>query len=327
VTNQFICLFGALFVANQLAAATNVVSQTNATSATAPSTNSLVEQEFQKLENMDDTAMAEVDKWIRDNQAFAAKGAGTPAPELNQRIRTRLEPVRKAYENFIARHPNHVGAHLAYASFLEDTLDDDGSALVHLEKAHELDPKNPATWNNLANYYGHSGKVKKAFEYYAKAIELNPSEPLYYRNYATTVYLFRKAAMEYFKTTEQQVFDKALELYQKALKRDPKNFNLATDLAQTYYAIRPTRTDDALRAWTNALAIAHDEIEREGVYIHLARFKWLAGRTNEARAHLNAVTNEMYAELKRRLLHNLDKPAAKESDTNTPAAKVESNVK
>jgi len=322
MTNLSIGLLVALVATNQLVADSNVIHQTTNAAVEVANTNSAVEQEFKKLEDMDDDAQAEVDKWIRDNQAFAAKGAGAPDAELNQRIRTRLEPVRKAYDDFIARHPNHAGVRLAYGSFLHD-LGDEEAGEAQTEKAQELNPKNPAVWNNLANHYSESGKVKTAFEYYAKAIELNPAEPVYYQNFATTVYLFRKDAMEFYKITEQQVFDKALDLYAKAFKLDPQNFNLATDLAQTYYGIRPTRTDDALKAWTNALAIAHDEIEREGVYIHFARFKWLAGRTNEARAHLNAVTNEMYAELKKRIARNLDGGEEKAKGTNSPPVTVE----
>jgi len=37
-----------------------------------------------------------------------------------------------------------------------------------------------------------------------------------------------------------------------------------------------------LAAWTNALQIAHNDVEREGVYIHLARIKMIAGRYAEA---------------------------------------------
>src|SRR5262249_49780387 len=155
----------------------------------------------------------------------------------------------------------------------------------------------PAAYNNLANIYGHDGPVKKAFEYYAKAIELNPNEPVYYHNFGTTVYLFRKDAMEFYGIDEQQVFDKALVLYSNSMRLDPTNFPLASDVAQSYYGIRPTRVEDALKAWTNTLAIAHDQIEREGVYLHMARIKLHAGRFDEARGHLNAVTNSMYDEL------------------------------
>ncbi len=315
-------LLGALLSAPALPAATNDNVQTNRAMVAATGTNSQVEAEFKKLEEMDDAAAAEVDKWIRDNQKFAAEGAGVPNDQLNQRIRARLAPIRKAYEEFIAQHPDHAGVRLAFASFLEDQNDEE-AALLHLEKARELDPKNPAAWNNLANHYGHDGPVKKSFEYYAKAIELNPNEPVYYQNFATTVYLFRKDAMEFYSITEQQVFDKALGLYEKAFQLAPEDFNLATDLAQTYYGIKPTRTDDALKAWTNALAVAHDDVEREGVHVHFARFKWHAGRTNEARAHLNLVTNTLYGDLKRRLLRNLDAPAAPANSTNSPPAAVE----
>ena len=120
------------------------------------------------------------------------------------------------------------------------------------------------------------------------------------------MFLFRKDAMEFYGLTEQQVYDKALELYRKALKLDPDNFPLASDVAQTYYGIKPLRLEDALKAWTNTLAIAHDEIEREGVYLHFARLKLQADRFAEVRAHLNAVTNDMYAVLKKRLVRNLD---------------------
>ena len=70
--------------------------------------------------------------------------------------------------------------------------------------------------------------------------------------------------MEYYKIDEQQVFNKALDLYQQAMKYDPTNFELAQDVAQTYYGIKPVRTDEALSAWTNALKIAETDIE-EGV--------------------------------------------------------------
>jgi len=76
-------------------------------------------------------------------------------------------------------------------------LHDEEGAQEQLEKAIELNSKDPAAYNNLANIYGHIGPVKKAFEYYAKAIELRPLEPVYYHNFGTTVYLFRKDAMEF----------------------------------------------------------------------------------------------------------------------------------
>jgi predicted negative regulator of RcsB-dependent stress response len=102
------------------------------------------------------------------------------------------------------------------------------------------------------------------------------------------------------------------------MRLDPTNFPLASDIAQTYYGIRPTRVDESLNAWTNALQLAHDELEREGVYVHFARIKLHAGRFDEARAHLNTITNEHYTTLKQRLTKNIVELEAAAKATNTP---------
>src|SRR5436190_15909941 len=319
MSNLLVGVVSALVASNQPVALSNLVVKETGVSVAIANTNDPVEKELQKLMEQDDEAQAEVDKWIRENQEFVAKGAGGSAAALNDRIRKRFEPVRKAYDDFVTRHPKNAHARIAYASFLGDIHDEDG-AFDQLEKARALDSTDPAVWNNLANYHGHYGPVTKAFDYYAKAIELNPSEPVYYHNFGTTVFLFRKDAVEHFNITEQQVFDKALELYSHALKLDPANFPLASDVAQTYYGIKPPRTDDALRSWTNALSLAHDEIEREGVYVHFARLKTHSGRFAEAHAHLEAITNAMYADLKRRLVRTLNDKENEAQGTNAPAS-------
>ncbi len=270
-----------------------------------------VEFEYQKLLASDDAAQAEVDKWIRDNQAFLASGGGVPDAELNRRIEERLKPVRQAYENFIAAHPAHARSRIAYGSFLND-LREEEAAVAQWEKARTLDPQNPAVWNNLANYYGESGPVTNAFACYTRAIALNPQQAIYHHNFGTAVYLFRKEAMEYFRLTESEAIAKALDLYRTALRLDPDNFPFASDLAQACYGIKPLPVESALAAWTNAFMLARDDIEREGVQLHFVRVKLHAGRLAEARTHLGAVTNAMYAGLKQQLarqLAALEKPA------------------
>lgn len=290
---------------------------TRAVATNSPETSDAIEKEYQKLMEDDDAAQAEVDQWIQDNDKFATQGAGISQQEMKRKIRARFEPIKQAYEDFLKRHPNHAKARIAYGSFLGDLNDEDGSQ-EQLEKALEFETNNPAVYNNLANIYGHHGPVKKAFEFYTKAIELNPNESVYYHNFGTTVFLFRRDVEEYYGINEQQVFDKALVLYSNAMRLDPTNFPLASDIAQTYYGIKPTRVEDALTAWTNALRLASDELEREGVYVHFARIKLHAGRFDEARAHLNAITNEHYAALKQRLTKNIVELEAAAKATNSP---------
>ena len=314
-------LVGALAVllsTNQPAAPSNLVVPPTGITVAVPGTNDPVEQELQKLLAADDAAQEAVEKLVNEaDQPADPLVAPTPLT-LRARLDEKLKPVRVGYEDFLERHPRHARGWMAYASFLHD-IGDEKAAIERYEKAREIDPKDPATWNNLANIYAHIGPVEKAFPYYDEAIRIKPDEPLYLHNFGTLVFLFRKDATNYFKCDEQEVFNRALALYDRALKLDPKNFPLASDVAQTYYGFKPPPTktpeearlaelhlaDQALTSWTNALSIAGDGVEREGVYLHFARWNIRVGRFAEARTNLSTVTNAMYAQVKQRLERNL----------------------
>jgi len=317
----------ALMATNSAGAISNVVEKTTGISVNVAQLNDPAEREYLKLLELDDAAQAEVDRWIKENNEFKAQGAGVEAITLNARIEKRFEPVKKAYEDFLRRNPNHARARLAYGSFLND-IHEEEEAQAQWEKAREADPKNPAAWNNLANYYGHNGPVSNSFRYYAKAIELDPTESTYYYNLATTVYLFRRDATNFYNITEQQVFEKAMGLYRKALEFDPGNFVLATDYAQSYYGFDPKLTgnaeqdrkikqkhfEDAMAAWNEAFKLAGDDTERQGVLLHYARLQINADRFEEARKNLNGITNDMFKVTKQNLLRKLEnrsKAAAK----------------
>ncbi|HTH47986.1 MAG TPA: tetratricopeptide repeat protein [Candidatus Limnocylindria bacterium] len=318
---------GVLLATNQPAALSNLVVHQTGITVTVPATNDPVELELQKLMVADDAAQEAANK-IVDATQQPVDPLVAPAPlTLRARLEETYKPVREGYEDFLKRHPDHARGWMAYASFLHDIGDEEGS-IAEYEKARELDPKDPAAWNNLANIYAHIGPVAKAFPYYEEAVRLKPDEPLYLHNFGTLVFLFRRDATNYFKCDEQAVFSRALALYDRALKLDPKNFPLASDVAQTYYGIKPPPTttpeefrlaelhlaDQALGSWTNALSIAGDGVEREGVYLHFARWNIRIGRFAEARTNLASVTNAMYLQVKERLERNLlekDPPAAK----------------
>jgi len=313
----------AILATNQPVAVSNLVHSQTGIAITV--TNDPVEQALDQIMQEDDAARAEVDKWITDNQAFAEQGAGIPREEMRRRILERFTPIRKSYEDLIQQHTNRADVRVAYASWLGESGEEE-RAIEQLELARGIDAKDPAIWNNLANLYGHNGEVKKSFEYYAKAIELNPNETVYYHNFGTTVFLFRKDAKEFYNINEQQVFDKALNLYSNAIRLDPLDFKLAADVAQTFYGIQPPRPEDALRAWTNAFNLATDDSERQGVHTHFARVKLKAGQFAEAQVHLDAVTNAEYADLKRRLVRTLAEAKEKAADTNAPTAARESTT-
>lgn len=315
MTNLVIAALGAILATNQPVAISNLALSQTGIAISVTDTNDPVTVALEKLMQDDDDVRAEVDKWITENKAFEEKGAGIPKAELNRRIREKFAVIRKGYEALSLQHTNRADILVAYASWLGETGEEE-MAIEQLEKARGIDAKDPAIWNNLANLYGHNGEVKKSFEYYAKAIELEPTEPVYYHNFGTTVFLFRKDAKEFYEINEQQVFDKALNLYSNAIRLDPQDFQLAADVAQTFYGIQPPRPEETLRAWTNAFSLASDDLEREGVHTHFARVKIKLGRLAEAEAHLNSVTNGAYTDLKQRLVRNLKEAKANLTNTN-----------
>jgi cytochrome c-type biogenesis protein CcmH/NrfG len=319
-------LLGALLAVSPLPAATNAVPPPAGAAGEAAADS--VTQELRAVMTADDAAQDEVNGWIHANDALTTVTNKTELNELlNKRITARFDLVRQDYEKFLRNHPDSARGYLAYGSFLNDIGDEDG-AKTQYENSRQLDPKNPAVWNNLANYYGEHNQVTNAFAAYAEAIRLKPDEPVYYQNFATTVYLFRTDAREFYHLEDPQVFDKALGLYRQALQLAPDNFVLATDYAESYYGIRPLRTNDALAAWTNALHIAHTDAERQGVELHLARVKIAAGFFNEARAHLGVVTNEAFLDLQKRLERSLAEhefAATNPAVTAAPAAAAPTN--
>jgi tetratricopeptide (TPR) repeat protein len=315
-------LLGAVLATNSPQAVSNLVAEKAGFSIPVVNTNDPVEKEYYQILLDDDAAEKEVLGWMDNADAFDKAGGGKASPTLNLKIQQRLDIVKKEYQDFVQLHPNHVNARLAFGSFLNDNNDDDG-ALKQWETARDLAPNNPAAWCDLGNFWarGHHGEIQKGMECYDKAIALDTNQSVYYHNLAVTVYMYRADAREYYHLTEQEVFDKALALYRKAIKLDPDNFVLFTDYAECFYGTNPPRWKDGLEAWTEALKIAHDEGEREGVNIHLARINLKLGNFGQAQANLNVVTNENYAPMKARLARNL-KAALDKAKTNSLPATI-----
>ncbi|MEY4918570.1 MAG: hypothetical protein RL616_2483, partial [Verrucomicrobiota bacterium] len=296
-------LLGALLATNQPLAVSNLVHEQTGVALPIVNADDATERELRTVMISDDAAMDEVSSWIATNALPRSDTNGIA--QLNRKIIARFDTVKHDYDVFLRNHPDSARGFLAYGTFLHD-LGEELAAKAQYDNSKQLDPKNPAVWNQLANYFGEFGELTNAFASYTEAIRLDPVEPVYYQNFATTVYLYRKDAREFYGINEQQVFDKSLGLYQQAMKLAPNDLVLATDYASSYYGIKPMRTNDALASWTNALNICQDENERQGVLLHLARTKIATGFFDEAQAHLDTVTNAAFGEVKSRLIRSLN---------------------
>jgi len=316
-----VALVGALtllLATNPPAALTNMVLEKTGLSLLASKTNDPVATELQSIMDEDDRAQDDIDRWIEEADEPKTGESLLKSITLRGRITQRIEPIKDRYRRFLDAHPTNAAAFLAFGSFL-NAYGEEREAIEQWEKARQLDPKNPAPWNNLANSYAHIGPVTNSFFMYEEALRLRPNEPVYLHNFGTLVFLFRRDATNYFQCDEQAIFEKAFSLYQKAIQLDPQNFQLAADVAQTYYGWKlPKATNavaalqaeqnlaaTAMKAWTNALSLAPTDAEREGIQLHLARWNIRLGRWAEASNNLAAVTNEVHEPILNRLRKSL----------------------
>jgi tetratricopeptide (TPR) repeat protein len=318
VSELLIGALGALLSTNPPAALTNLVTERTGLILPAAATNNPVEQRLREIMAADDAAQDDVQKWLDGSDKPADPLTAPSATAVKAKVAQRFDQVKALYEGFLKEHPGHARGFLAYGSFLND-IGDEEAAIGQWEKSRELDPQNPAAWNNLANSYAHIGPVEKSFPCYEEALKLNPREPIYWHNYGTLTFLFRTDATNHFKTDEQGVFHKALDMYQEAIRLDPNNFKLLTDVAQTYYGVKPEPAESAegrraadlklahtaLGAWTNAFALAPDEDDRQGVLLHMVRWHIRVGQWDDAKSRLAGVTNELHQTMKSRLERNL----------------------
>ncbi len=317
-------LVGALSVllsTNQPAALSNLVTLKTGVPLAAPAVDMDPRAvELRRIMELDDAADTEIAGWLNQPRSNDPLDLSAPSPlALQARVRDRLAEVRKVYERFLERYPDYAPARNAFASFLEEIGEEDEST-AQLEKARDLDPKDAPVWNNLGNQYAHSGPIGKAFPAYEKAMELNPFEPVYRYNLATVVFMYRKDAREYYHIDETAVFAKALNLYREVRRLRPNNFQYAFDFAQTFYGVNlapaPTPAehraeelrlaDDALSAWADALVLADNDLDREGIYLHQARWHLRAGRLDAARTNLTLVTNPAHQETRDRIAKNVE---------------------
>lgn len=267
----------------------------------------------------DDDAEEEIGRWLAEREALAPED---PRRESNlafgRRVDIRNARVRAAYERLIHRHPDYAPARNAFAAFLGETGDEQ-AAIDQLLKAADIDPTDPSVWNNLANHYGHVGPIQKAFPAYEKAIALNPFEPTYRYNLGTVVFLFRKDAMAYYHCDEAAVFRRALEHYREVRRLRPHNFRYAFDVAQTWYGVKPDPADtseerkaneaavahSALQSWHEALDLADNDRDRDGIFLHLARWHLRLGQWDAVRTNLARVAHPANLEVKARIERNL----------------------
>ncbi|HTS20053.1 MAG TPA: tetratricopeptide repeat protein [Verrucomicrobiae bacterium] len=205
-----------------------------------------------------------------------------PSPAAIKRWNAQLNHLERDYQHFLHDHPDHVRAMVAYGGLLYDEVDEDQGARWW-EKAIQVDPREPYAYNDIANIYGHEGQAAKALEYYQTAIDLEPKEPIFRFNWATTCQLFRNESKAVYGWNVDEIFQHCLEQFRAARDLDPTNFDMSSTYAETFYQMPKPDWPAAYEAWQFCLRQPLNDHQRAFVSGHLTRVCIRLGRIDEAK--------------------------------------------
>jgi len=253
------------------------------------------------LATQDDTAYSQI--LAEDDAVMQSPASQSWMQQAN--LRARLRRVEADYKHFIATHPTHAPAVAAYASFLYDQRRTD-EAVKLWERAIEIDQTFARAYNDLATHYGHYGHAADALRYHQKAYELDPSDPVFHFNWATTCILFRPDARQVYGWSEEQIFRHSLDEFRKARDLAPNEYQYATAYAESFVLWPKADWREALAAWQYCLKVAPTELERQRVCSNIARVYIKLGRVDEARVWLNKITVGELQSLRQVLIRRLD---------------------
>jgi len=265
-----------------------------------------IEEEFKAILAEDNRALTEITKLIERNPRIIQSDSAQ-RDLMAADIRARLNRVRTLYSDFLRKHPDHTRARIAFGSFLTH-LDDRQGAENQWRKALDNNPSNAAALNNIATHIGAiavqnklTTRIPEAFDALEKAIRLSPKEPLYRHNLATLLSLYRKIAAKHYRKSEKAITLRAITQLQVAAELSPEDFEIASDLAETYHDLSPIPLEKALKAWGRARDKAARVPEQDWTLLQRAILLASHDRLKEAETMLDAMDKQSHPDLSRKL--------------------------
>jgi tetratricopeptide (TPR) repeat protein len=226
---------------------------------------------------------------------------------LNQRlIADKIFAIRGAYSQFLERHPDHIKAKMAFASFLYDEGETE-TAIKHWRQVLQRDPKNAAAHNNLANHFGHAGEWKLALTEYESALAILPTESLYHFNYASVMDLYRKEIAPARGWSEMEMTRRIVSELKIARDLSPTEFPYAKTYASSLDNGVPPDWKEALAAWKFCLQLSGKPEETDFVNANAARVCLELGDKSQAHAFIAAMVLPFSLPMKQDLEKRLQK--------------------
>ena len=180
--------------------------------------------------------------------------------------------------------------------------------------AISLDSKYSHPYNNLGMHYFHVGRYPLGFQNMDKALELEPKNPDFLFNMAQNYLIFSPEVEKHRGWPKKKVYKEAMKLSSRAVKEDPEDYQLLEDYAVNYLAAENfgIKADwkDAAKAWQAAREYAPSPVKVFYTWLNEGRMWKRAGRDKDAlRCFEEAQKIIPNNEVVQRLIDGLDEDA------------------
>lgn len=296
--------------------------------------------ELRHLEELrgDETALGLAVREFDKQQVQAAQAEAESAAELAKQGKNdeaklarksavdRIGLVRDAYEFFLACYPRNARGHNYYGELLYDHFGDETSAIRHWSLATSFDSNLSAAYNNLAIHYCHTGQYQLGLDAYDRALAIDPEHPDYLFNLTQAYLIYSPQMMELRRWKKAKLYKEAMKLSKKSVEVSPRDYALAQDYANNFYAAEnfgvKANWTDAAAAWQAARKLARNDIETFFTWLNEGRVWMRQGNKTKAAECLNeALRLRPDERVPRELLDELEKEPPPSPKRPMPARK------
>lgn len=213
-----------------------------------------------------------------------------------------MQKMDGVFADLETKYPQDAAIANGHAEFLWST-GEHARAVEKWRAAEKLDPNFAPALDHLGDVAFGRGEVKKAAEYYERAVRSAPTNAAYHFGYANVVFLFRHDLHDDAHPDSDSLLDESLKHFAEASRLDPLNANYARAFAETFYAIPKPDWSEALKAWRHLYDISP---QKDFALLNLARVHMKLGNKPQARASLAEIQDPKFDRLKGRLNERID---------------------
>jgi tetratricopeptide (TPR) repeat protein len=207
------------------------------------------------------------------------------------------EKLERIYTHLEAKYPDAASIKNGHAEFLSSRGERRRAVDTWLA-AEKLDPNNGVILDHLGGSFLDVGEVKKAANYFVRAIQSSPENAKYHFNYANVAFLFRHELHDPAHPDSDSMSDEAMKHFAEAARLQPLNAEYARAFAETFYLLTKPDWHAALQAWQHFYDVSP---LKDFASVNLARVQLKLGQKTEAQASLDRVQSPEFQALKARL--------------------------